>query len=763
MNEVRTLFENFWICKDSDKETFYKVKRDIPNFQKFVREQLGWKLIHTENLLKLEKRPAHAEPFMGISEFTEIRDYCILCAVLMYLEDKEEQEQFLLSELIDYVETQLKSVMAIDWTSFSQRKSLVRVLQYMERLQMLRVYEGKSEAFSQEAGQEVLYENTGYSKYFATTFPTDISEYKSWQDFEKSDFEELSENRGAVRIHRVYRQLSVCPSFFWEGNEDADALYLKNQRQWVGKYLQENLGGNLEIYKNTAFLTLDADDCYGLVHPRDAMLSEAVLLVCAKIREKEECGEFTKTDREELELQIGQYEDYLNRPDIVEKANRLKELSGVLDQIRKESEQLNRDLATFGERLRSLMEDEPKIKEHLQKELLEETRLKAYFEEELALGLVIERDTKTLAACAQEAQKELRDSDKNREPSELLQALNQVYLKNSGSLVSYGTSLEECFGEMEISQKLQAAAEPGAQGGTSAMRRRVRVVSVWNGKKVYLEEFYGILKAAIEETQMLIQKKDRELFEDILSQTISQQLTDRIAESRKWVQDMSQLMHGMDTSMGLSFSLDWKPCRAENDAELDTTELEQILLRDRALLTMEDIEKVASHFRSRIRMEKQKLEESNTTVNYMDLIRDALDYRKWFSFQMYFKRGAEQRKPLTNAAFNRFSGGEKAMAMYVPLFAAVNAQYQKADRKDHPRMIALDEAFAGVDDKNISSMFELVHQLDFDYIMNSQALWGCYETVKKLRIAELLRPQNSQTVSVIRYTWNGRERMLDEQ
>lgn len=55
MNEVRTLLENFWICRDSDKETYYKVKRDIPNFQRFVRELLGWKLIHTENLLKLEK------------------------------------------------------------------------------------------------------------------------------------------------------------------------------------------------------------------------------------------------------------------------------------------------------------------------------------------------------------------------------------------------------------------------------------------------------------------------------------------------------------------------------------------------------------------------------------------------------------------------------------------------------------------------------------------------------------------------------------
>ena len=60
-------------------------------------------------------------------------------------------------------------------------------------------------------------------------------------------------------------------------------------------------------------------------------------------------------------------------------------------------------------------------------------------------------------------------------------------------------------------------------------------------------------QATIEETELLIQKKDRELFEDILSQTISQQLTDRIAESRKWVEDMSALMKAMDTSMGLSF------------------------------------------------------------------------------------------------------------------------------------------------------------------------------------------------------------------
>lgn len=461
------------------------------------------------------------------------------------------------------------------------------------------------------------------------------------------------------------------------------------------------------------------------------------------------------TNVKKYEIQISQLEEYQQRPEIVERANRLKQIREELGKIEEEREKLKEELAVLSERLRIFLEENPKRKENLRQSIMAETCLRNYFEEELSLRLIIDRENQSLSDCAKKAVGMLRESDKNREPTDMLQALHQVYLHHNGSLVRYGTSLEECFDAPESALAGEQAA--------GAIRKRVRIVSVWNGKKLYLEEFFSILKQAIEETELLIQKKDRELFEDILSHTISQQLTDRIAESRKWVSDMSQLMKALDTSMGLIFSLDWKPRKAENDAELDTDELEKILLRDSALLTLEDIEKVAMHFRSKIRMEKRAIEENGGVINYMELVRDALDYRRWFEFHMYFRRGGGERKLLTNTAFNRFSGGEKAMAMYVPLFAAVNAQYKKAEKKDHPRMIALDEAFAGVDDKNISSMFELVHKLDFDYIMNSQALWGCFETVKGLRIAELSRPQDSQVVSVIRYTWNGQERILDVQ
>lgn len=451
-------------------------------------------------------------------------------------------------------------------------------------------------------------------------------------------------------------------------------------------------------------------------------------------------------------IQIQQIEAYLNSPEMIQKADRLKEIREKLDEIEKERENLGQTLAVLQNKMQSYTDMIPKKKEQIRKLIIDETHLKSYFEEELSLKLVLEPGNGAVSECAEKAVRLWRESDRNREAGDMLQALYQVYQRHNGSLTNYGTALEECFGDIDMENTTM-----------DAIRKRVRVVSVWNGKKVYLEEFYNILKNAIEETELLIQEKDRELFEDILSQTISQQLTDRIAESKKWVADMSELMKQMETSMGLRFSLEWKPRKAENDEELDTSELEQILLRDRDLLTTDDIEKVAAHFRSKIRTEKQKVEEADGMINYMDLVRDALDYRKWFEFQMFYRKAEETKKNLTNVAFNRFSGGEKAMAMYVPLFAAVNAQYQKAEHKDHPRMIALDEAFAGVDDKNISSMFELVHKLDFDYIMNSQALWGCYETVKSLKIAELVRPQNSKVVSVIHYTWNGHERMLDVQ
>lgn len=75
----------------------------------------------------------------------------------------------------------------------------------------------------------------------------------------------------------------------------------------MARYLQENLGGRLEICKNTAFLTLDASDTYGTVHPRDAMLPELVLLVTAKIQDWLSEGRLKKQENECILMKMEEF------------------------------------------------------------------------------------------------------------------------------------------------------------------------------------------------------------------------------------------------------------------------------------------------------------------------------------------------------------------------------------------------------------------------------------------------------------------------
>lgn len=310
MKAARALMEHYWISKSKDKELYNKTKQELGKNRRFFTELLGWNLINNERMLKLEKIPAHAESFMGIQDFMEIRDYCIFCALLIYLEDKEDAEQFLLSELVSMIEAQLQEYMEIDWTLFLHRKSLVRVLKFAEEKELLQAYDGSSESVSGGMEHEVLYENTGLSRYFATNFAYSIADFHNYMDFEKVHIKELDTDRGHFRINRVYRQLAVAPAMYWDSAEDADSFYLKNQRQWVEKYLDENLGGSLHIHKNAAFFVVDEMDCFGEVHPREATISEVTLNICAKIRsdakqgtllrENDDCIRITENDFENI-------------------------------------------------------------------------------------------------------------------------------------------------------------------------------------------------------------------------------------------------------------------------------------------------------------------------------------------------------------------------------------------------------------------------------------------------------------------------------
>jgi hypothetical protein len=115
-------------------------------------------------------------------------------------------------------------------------------------------------------------------------------------------------------------------------------------------------------------------------------------------------------------------------------------------------------------------------------------------------------------------------------------------------------------------------------------------------------------------------------------------------------------------------------------------------------------------------------------------------------------------KRLTRRTHGTGSGGEKAIALTLPQFAAAAAHYRSADPRA-PRLILLDEAFVGVDPDMRSKCMGFLAAFDLDFVMTSEREWGCYPTVPGVSICQLSVRPGIDAVGVTRWVWNGRERV----
>ena len=341
---------------------------------------------------------------------------------------------------------------------------------------------------------------------------------------------------------------------------------------------------------------------------------------------------------------------------------------------------------------------------------------------------------------------ECRDLDKEQ----IIRNLNQVYFENRSFLTDYQIMQTELFEELDSETQ---RGDPPA--------KRLDIAARYQGVRIPFGHLLTHLSEEIAELKDLIKAGDRELFEDILANTVSRKIRGKINSSNAWVEKMNSLMGAMNTSSGLKLNLRWRSRTAETEDQLDTKELVELLKKDYRLMREDEAAKLSAHFRSKVEEARRHARDSGGMISFYQVMKETLDYRKWFEFQLFFQKGGERVKELTNSVFGTFSGGEKAMAMYVPLFSAVVAKYE-GGRPDAPRLISLDEAFAGVDNRNIRDMFRLMTEFQFDFIINSQVLWGDCDTLDALAIYQLLRPENAKFVTVMPYLWNGHARIMLE-
>jgi uncharacterized protein (TIGR02680 family) len=253
--------------------------------------------------------------------------------------------------------------------------------------------------------------------------------------------------------------------------------------------------------------------------------------------------------------------------------------------------------------------------------------------------------------------------------------------------------------------------------------------------------------------EQLLTDAEQRILEDALLGQLARQIHRRTIEARDLVEGMDTQMRARRMSSGLTVGVGW---RLSDDLDPEQREVCKLLERDPARLGPTQLTTLRRHFAARIKAARATAPEQP----YRDLLADVLDYRRWRIFAFTLHRPGGGTEALTRARHSQLSGGEQSVSLHLPLFAAANALFGSA-RPDAPRLLGLDEAFAGVDDNGRGELMSLAKQFDLDLFMTGYDLWAAHPAVSGAAHYDLSHSAVEHTVSTILLVWDGSANVAD--
>ncbi|MGH3246701.1 MAG: SbcC/MukB-like Walker B domain-containing protein, partial [Trebonia sp.] len=262
------------------------------------------------------------------------------------------------------------------------------------------------------------------------------------------------------------------------------------------------------------------------------------------------------------------------------------------------------------------------------------------------------------------------------------------------------------------------------------------------------------IAAARKDQQLLLSDSEQRILEDALLTRLAQQIHDRTVDARDLIRAMNREMRMRKMSSGKRVGVSWQLADALDEEQRAVAGL---LESDATRLAPDSLARMRANFATRIKTERARYRD----LPYRELLASVLDYRQWrqFVFQLVSPEGGEET--LTRARHSRLSGGEQSVSLHLPLFAAAHVMLNSA-RADAPRLLALDEAFAGVDDTGRGELMSLAAQFDLDLFMTGYDLWATSAAIRAAAHYDLAHSPVQHTVSALLLVWDGAELIADE-
>jgi len=310
----------------------------------------------------------------------------------------------------------------------------------------------------------------------------------------------------------------------------------------------------------------------------------------------------------------------------------------------------------------------------------------------------------------------------------------------------------------DFSELQSALTALGHQGQAEPSDHGMIVTIIYQNRPQRPDIIEAAIRAEIAQRQELLTARETEVLENHLQAEVAAAIQRRLQEADRRVAIINTELAKRPTSTGVRFRLQWQALEEGSEGApvgLDAAR-KRLLNTSYDAWSPEDRQVVGRMLQNRIVAERAR-DDAGRSGSLLELLARALDYRRWHRFRVQRWQDGQWR-PLSGPA----SSGERALGLTVPLFAAVSSFYTHAGSRHAPRLVLLDEAFAGIDDAARAHCMGLVREFDLDFVMTSEREWACYAELPGVSICQLQRHEGIDAVYVSRWSWDGRARRLEE-
>jgi uncharacterized protein (TIGR02680 family) len=322
------------------------------------------------------------------------------------------------------------------------------------------------------------------------------------------------------------------------------------------------------------------------------------------------------------------------------------------------------------------------------------------------------------------------------------------------------TRLQRQIGE-DLTELQRALSALGHQAHAEQSDWGLIVRVVYQNRPEPPDRLAARLAEEIAQRSELLTANERAVLENHLQAEIASEVQ-RLLQAAETQRDaINRELHDRPTSTGVRYRLLWQPLAEEEGAPVGLEAARKRLLNTSAdLWSADDRRVVGAMLQQRIAAERERADSGtgkDVGGSLIEQLARALDYRRWHRFRVERWQDGHWRK-LSGPA----SSGERALGLTVPLFAAVASFYSQGSYALAPRLMLLDEAFAGIDDTARAHCMGLIREFDLDFVITSEREWACYAELPGVAICQLQRREGIDAVFVSRWSWDGRAKTRED-